>query len=186
MTANPTERPSPGTTIGVLAERARTDAIRSKDGTWTFELSRDAWQHLVLTDGSGRCYSGCTVVPLFPVSTPKEWISILACDGDELVCLRDLDSIRTEDRELVEQELAFREFVPQILRVLWVSGTQEPCEWEVETNFGRTKFVLNSEEDVRRVSAWTVHFVDASGGRFRVEDVRTLDSRSRAYVEWYV
>ena len=103
-----------------------------------------------------------------------------------MACLRDLDSIRQEDRELIEQELAFREFVPQILRVLWVSGTQEPCEWEVETNFGRTKFVLNSEEDVRRVSAWTVHFVDASGGRFRVEDVRTLDSRSRAYVEWYV
>ena len=191
MTANPTERSNTGRsntgpTIGVLAERARTDAIRSKEGTWKFQLSRDSWKHLELTDGSGRRYADCTVVPLFPVSTPKEWISILASDGDELACLRDLDSIRQEDRELIEQELAFREFVPQILRVLWVSGTQEPCEWEVETNFGRTKFVLNSEEDVRRVSAWTVHFVDASGGRFRVEDVRTLDSRSRAYVEWYV
>ncbi|MFN7625202.1 MAG: DUF1854 domain-containing protein [Pirellula sp.] len=186
MTANPSERTNSGTTIGVLAERARTDAIRSKEGTWKFQLSRDAWKHLVLTDGSGRSSTGGTVVPLCPVSTPQEWISILASEGDELVCLRDLESIGQEDRELIEQELAFREFVPQILRVLWVSGTQEPCEWEVETNFGRTKFVLNSEEDVRRVSAWTVHFVDASGGRFRVEDVRTLDSRSRAYVEWYV
>jgi len=103
-----------------------------------------------------------------------------------LVSLRDLDSLAPRDRELIEEELAFREFVPHILKIVSVSGTQEPCEWEVETNFGRTRFVLNAEEDVRRVSAWTVHFQDASGGRFWVEDIRKLDSRSRAFVEWYV
>ena len=37
-----------------FAERARTDAIRSKEGTWKFQLSRDSWKHLELTDGSGR------------------------------------------------------------------------------------------------------------------------------------
>jgi hypothetical protein len=170
----------------LMAEHARSESLRSKDGIWRFSLSRDPWDHLQLVDGDGVVHRDVVVLPLFPVATPREWISILASDGEELVCLRDVSALATPDRELIEKELAIREFVPQIQRVLWVSGTQEPCEWEVETNFGNTRFVLNSEEDVRRVSAWTVHFVDASGGRYRVDDVRKLDSRSRVYVEWYV
>ncbi|MFN7731908.1 MAG: DUF1854 domain-containing protein [Pirellula sp.] len=185
LTANPQAPSETEVPFGVPAEYARDAALR-QDGRWRFTLARDQWSHLQLTDSAGKVYRDVTVVPLFPVATPKEWISILASNGDELVSLRDLSSLAPSDRELVEQELAFREFVPQILKVLWVSGTQEPCEWEVETNHGKTRFVLNSEEDVRRVSAWTVHFMDASGGRFWVEDIRKLDSRSRAYVEWYV
>jgi hypothetical protein len=100
--------------------------------------------------------------------------------------MKNLDELDPQERSWIEQELELREFVPQISKVHWVSGTQEPCEWDVDTNHGRTKFVLNAEEDVRRVSAWTVHFVDANGCRFRVDDLRKLDSRSRAYVEWYV
>ncbi|MFO0013133.1 MAG: DUF1854 domain-containing protein [Planctomycetota bacterium] len=169
-----------------LAENAKSKAFRSQDGRWVFELSYDAWSHLQMVDADGHIYQDIVVLPLFPVATPKEWISIVSAEGEELVCLRDVSELSPLNRERVEQELAYREFVPQILRVLWVSGTQEPCEWEVETNFGITRFVLNSEEDVRRVSAWTVHFVDASGGRFRVDDLRKLDSRSRAFVEWYV
>lgn len=169
-----------------LAEHAKSPAFRSRDGSWIFELSSDPWQHLQLTDSQGVIYSDVVVLPLFPVATPREWISIIGAEGEELVCLRDVSALSPRNRELVEQELAYREFVPQIHRVISVSGTQEPCEWEVETNFGKTRFVLNSEEDVRRVSVWAVHFVDASGGRFRVDDIRKLDHRSRAYVEWYV
>jgi hypothetical protein len=168
-----------------LAEYAKSDTLRSRDGRWLFRLTYDAWSHLQLEDSQGRIYPEIVILPLFPVATPREWISIVSRDGEELVCLRDVSGLSSADRERVEQELAYREFVPQIIRVLWVSGTQEPCEWEVETNFGTTRFVLNSEEDVRRVSAWSIHFVDASGGRFRVDDIRKLDSRSRAYVEWY-
>jgi hypothetical protein len=168
------------------AEYARHEGIKNHVGEWQFTLSRDPWNHLQLQDASGTVYRDVAVVPLFPVATPKEWISILSSDGEELICLRDLMGLGEADRRLLEEELAYREFVPQIQRVLWVSGTQEPCEWEVETNFGRTRFVLNSEEDVRRVSAWTVHFVDANGGRYRVDDVRVLDTRSRGFVEWYV
>lgn len=169
-----------------LAEHARSDTIRSRDGRWVFELLDDAWSHLQLIDSDGNIYRDVAVVPLFPVATPREWISIVSAEGEELVCLQDVSALSSTNRERIERELAYREFVPQIQRILWVSGTQEPCEWEVETDFGITRFVLNSEEDVRRVSAWSIHFVDASGGRFRVEDIRKLDGRSRAFVEWYV
>lgn len=172
--------------LGVSAEFAKSKALRSPDGKWCFKLDRDAWNHLRLTDAQGNVYSEVLVVPMYPVAAPKEWVSILSKEGEELVCLRNIDVLEPDDREVLEHELNLREFVPQILKVHWVSGTQEPCEWDVDTNHGRTRFVLNAEEDVRRVSAWTVHFIDANGCRFRVDDIRKLDSRSRSYVEWYV
>ncbi|MFN7797102.1 MAG: DUF1854 domain-containing protein, partial [Planctomycetota bacterium] len=165
---------------------AKTPALRSSHGHWTFKLDRDPWNQLQLTDAKGTRYGEVVVVPMYPVAAPKEWVSILSKEGEELVCLKNLDSLNSSERQLLEEELSLREFVPQILKVHWVSGTQEPCEWDVETNHGRTRFVLNAEEDVRRVTAWTVHFIDANGCRFRVDDIRKLDSRSRGYVEWYV
>lgn len=174
------------TSLGVGAEFARTVHLRDAKGEWCFHLDRDPWNHLRLRDAQGREYPEVSVIPLYPVMTPREWVSILSKDGEELVCMKNLDGLAPQERAWIEQELELREFVPQILKVHWVSGTQEPCEWDVETNHGRTRFVLNAEEDVRRVSAWTVHFVDANGCRFRVDDLRKLDSRSRSYVEWYV
>jgi len=174
------------TSLGVGAEFARTVHLRDANGEWCFHLDRDPWNHLRLRDAQGREYPEVSVIPLYPVLAPREWVSILSKDGEELVCMKNLDGLAPQERAWIEQELELREFVPQIMKVHWVSGTQEPCEWDVETNHGRTRFVLNAEEDVRRVSAWTVHFVDANGCRFRVDDLRKLDSRSRSCVEWYV
>jgi Domain of unknown function (DUF1854) len=87
---------------------------------------------------------------------------------------------------LLQEELSLREFVPIIQKVIRVSGITEPCEWFVETNHGPTSFVLKTEEDVRRISAKAVNITDANGIRFRVEDMKQLDKRSRAFVEWYV
>jgi hypothetical protein len=56
----------------------------------------------------------------------------------------------------------------------------------VETNHGNTRFVLKAEDDIRRLSVFEVMIVDANGGRYRVDDTRRLDARSRRFIEWYV
>jgi hypothetical protein len=151
-----------------------------------YRLSRDVWNHIVVVDQDGREYRDVTVVPLFPISATKQWISLVSSDGDEIVCFKSLEGLEAETIRLLDEELALREFVPVIQKVIEVSGTQEPCEWTVDTDHGRTSFVINAEEDVRRVSAKSVVFTDANGIRFRVDDLRLLDRRSRAFVEWYV
>jgi len=100
-----------------------------------------------------------------------------------------LDSIQAltaSNLALLEEELSLRELVPVIEKVIRVSGITEPCEWFVQTNHGTTSFVLKTEEDVRRISAKVVNITDANGIRYRVEDMKKLDKRSRAFVEWYV
>jgi hypothetical protein len=149
-------------------------------------LSRDEWSHLKVTDASGNEYSDVSVVPLFPITECKRWVSLVSADGDEIVCLDSLAGLSAESIKLLEEELALREFVPVIEKVINVSGNQDPCEWVVQTNHGITSFVIKAEEDVRRVSSKSVVITDANGIRFRVEDVKKLDSRSRAFVEWYV
>jgi Domain of unknown function (DUF1854) len=164
------------------------NTLNNKKLQWlqSFELSRDEWSHLSLTDQSGNVYKDVSVVPLYPISAPNRLISLVSADGDEIVCLDSLEGISEENMKLLGEELALREFVPIIQKVIRVSGTQEPCEWVVQTNHGETSFVINSEEDVRRVSAKSVVITDGNGNRFRVEDLQGLDSRSRAFVEWYV
>jgi Domain of unknown function (DUF1854) len=152
----------------------------------SFQFQRDEWNHLMVVDNAGTVYRDVSVVPLFPVSTPAQLISIVSAESEEIACFDSLDGLSTEAAKLLKQELAMREFVPVIEKIFRVSGTQEPCEWFVRTNHGDTNFVINSEEDVRRMSPHSVVITDANGIRFRVDDLRKLDGRSRSFVEWYI
>jgi hypothetical protein len=66
-----------------------------------------------------------------------------------------------------------------------VSSLSEPCEWQVETDRGPTKFVLKSEEDVHRIGPHRAIIIDARGLRFLLDDARRLDATSRRFAEWW-
>ena len=151
-----------------------------------FELNRNRWGQLIMTDENGTVYEDISVVPLFPITEPRKWISIISADGNEIASIEDLEAYSPEIQEHLKNELTYRDFVPRITKVLNVSGTTEPCEWHVQTNHGPTRFVLKSEDDIRRLSVHEVLIVDANGGRYRVDDTRQLDTRSLRFIEWYV
>ena len=90
------------------------------------------------------------VIPLFPISASKQWVSIVSSDGEEIACIDSMHGLSETNIALLEEELSLREFVPIIQKVIRVSGITEPCEWFVETNHGPTSFVLKTEEDVRQ------------------------------------
>ncbi|MFN7795426.1 MAG: hypothetical protein ACK5Q3_07660, partial [Planctomycetota bacterium] len=54
--------------LGVSAEFAKTPALRSSHGHWTFKLDRDPWNQLQLTDAKGTRYGEVVVVPMYPVA----------------------------------------------------------------------------------------------------------------------
>ena len=149
-------------------------------------LSRDHWGRLIFIPSDGVPIANVTLTPLFPISEPGRWISVTGSDGKELVCIENPPDYPLELQTLLREELAFRDFVPRISRVLHVSGNSEPCEWHVQTNHGETKFVLKNEEDIRRLSPYEVMIIDSNGGRYRIDDTRLLDQKSRRHIEWYV
>jgi uncharacterized protein DUF1854 len=151
-----------------------------------FGLSRDPWGRLRLIDRDGRSHEQVNVVPLFPITDPDHWIAICDAEGHELVCVEDPQRLAPDARAVLQDELSRREFLPVITRIVRVSGSSEPCEWQVETDRGRTQFVLESEENVRRLDGNKVAITDAHGIRYLVKDVDALDKKSRRIIEWYV
>jgi hypothetical protein len=151
-----------------------------------FSLQRDNWGQLVLIAADGTQHSPVAPIPLFPISEPEHWISLRGPDGTELACIEDLGTLTPDAQKLVKDELARREFVPVIERIVRVSGQSEPSEWQVETDRGPTRFVLKSEEDVRRIDDSQILIVDAHGTRYHIPDLNAVDVKSRRIVEWYV
>src|SRR5438876_491120 len=98
-----------------------------------FGLTHDAWGRLVLIDAEGERHVGVEPVRAFPISDPTRWISICDADGAELVCVADLAGLAPSMRQALEEELARREFVPVIRRIVRVSADAAPSDWDVET-----------------------------------------------------
>jgi hypothetical protein len=155
-------------------------------GPRPFGLHHDAWGRLVLIDADGRRHAGVEVVRAFPISDPRHGIALCDPQGKELVWLADLDSLPPVLARQIEDELARREFVPIVHRILRVSAPVEPSEWEVETDRGRTSFVLNSEDDVHELDAHRALITDAHGIRYLIPDIEQLDATSRRLLERYL
>ena len=151
-----------------------------------FGLSHDSWGRLVLIDSSGRRHSGVEPVRAFPIADPLHWISICDAEGRELVLVEDLAKIPQPVRQVLEDELARREFVPHVRRIVKVSTDVEPSEWDVETDRGPTRFLLNSSDDVRRLSPTSALLIDVHGTRYLIEDTGLLDAHSRRVLELYL
>jgi hypothetical protein len=155
-------------------------------GPRPFGLHHDAWGQLVLIDADGRQHAGVEVVRAFPLSDPHHSIAICDARGRELVWLDDLDALPPPLAQQIGEELAKHEFVPIIRRILKVSAPVEPSEWEVETDRGRTSFVLNSEDDVHELDEHRALITDAHGIRYLISDIGQLDATSRRLLERYL
>ncbi len=161
-------------------------AANGQAGSRPFALHHDAWGRLVLTDTDGRQHIGVELIRAFPLSDPRHGISICDSGGRELVWLADLEGLPAPLARRIEEELAKREFVPIILHILNVSAPVEPSEWEVETDRGRTSFVLNSEDDVHELDEQRALLTDAHGIRYLIPDIAQLDANSRRLLERYL
>jgi len=150
-----------------------------------FTLHHDAWGRLVLSDAAGGQHVGVEPVRSFPISEPGRGISVCDAEGRELVWIERLDDLPGPVRLLLEEHLARREFLPVLRRIVKIT-TMEPSQWDVETDRGRTTFLLNNEDDVRRLDEHRALIIDAHGIRYLIPDTRVLDAASRRMLERYL
>lgn len=151
-----------------------------------FRLERDAHGCLVfIAPGGGRTV-GCVPVRAFPIGAPDEGLSLIGPDGHELAWVDRLDGLPGAERQLIEEDLAHREFAPVIQRICAVSTFSTPSTWDVETDRGTTQLVLDGEEDIRRLPAGALLIADSRGVQFRVPDRFALDKASRRLLERFL
>ena len=151
-----------------------------------FTLTREASGALLLTTADGTRHRGVVPVRAFPLAAPDEGISLVSTDGHEVAWIADLQAAPAEQRALLQEELALRDFVPVITRLVSVSSFGTPSVWTVQTDRGDTSFVLKGEEDIRRLSRSTLLIAGGQGVQYSVPDMGALDRGSRKLLERFL
>ena len=154
--------------------------------TTNFTLYHDAFGRLVFTAPGAEPQVGVEPVRAFPLSAPDHGLSIRSARGREVAWIDNLADLPTDVRRIVDDELTRREFMPTLTHIHRVSAATEPSEWDVETDRGRTRFVLNSEEDIHRLGPDKAMLIDAQGVRYLIPAVKSLDAASRRILEQYL
>jgi hypothetical protein len=144
-----------------------------------FTLERDSWGRVVFKDRSGRHHVGVVLLRAFPITDPHRAISICDRLGHEIAYIDSVEELPLETRRMLEAELARREFMPTILRILNDPRQTEPTQWQILTDRGPTTIRLEREDDVRQFDEHRVLVTDSNGIRYQIPDLRKLDSHSR-------
>jgi len=151
-----------------------------------FQLERDSYGRLVLTAENGERHEGVTPVRAFPIAAPDEGISLVNFEGHEVGWAERIADLPDGVRGLIEDELASREFVPEIERIASVSSFACPSVWQVQTNRGAAELTLKGEEDIRRLSRTRLLIADSHGIQFLVRDLNELDRHSRKLLDRFL
>ena len=154
--------------------------------THDFTLSRNAFGKLVFTAANGDRFEGVVPVRAFPIGAPDDGIALVNADGQELAWIMRLTDLADDTRTMVEQELASREFMPEIQRIQRVYNYNAPCTWFVETNRGDASFTLKGEEDIRRIASTSLLIADNHGVQFLIRDTQALDKGSRNILDRFL
>jgi hypothetical protein len=147
-------------------------------------LRRDAFGRLVL-ELAGQAHVGVLPVRAFPLTAPEEGLSLVSAEGHELAWVARWAELPTATQALLHEELAPREFMPEVRRLVAVSSFATPSTWTVQTDRGDAQFVLKGEEDIRRLGAGLL-ISSGHGVVYRVRETAALDRASRKLLERFL
>jgi Domain of unknown function (DUF1854) len=147
------------------------------------QLKRDALGRLVLIDAKGHTHVGVHPVRAFPITAPSAGIGLMDQSGKEVFWYSDIGNIPKNELSLIEEELAAREFMPVIQRIIQVSTFATPSIWDIETDRGPTRIRLKGEEDIRRIAGNTLLIADSNGLQFLIKDSTALDKASKKLLD---
>ncbi len=152
----------------------------------TFGLTRNPFGRLVLTTIEGMVYEGVVPVRAFPIQSPEAGIALVHTDGHEVAWLDALAQASDPVQALIREELASREFMPEITNIVSVTSFSTPCTWQVQTDRGDTRFVLRGDEDIRRVGPTLLLITDSHGIQFLIRDPLSLSKDSRKILDRFL
>ena len=152
----------------------------------TFELSRNPFGRLVLRTPEGTLFEGVVPVRAFPIQSPEVGIALVHTDGHEVAWVNQLAALAEPAQSLIREELATREFTPEIMGIDSVTSFSSPCTWRVQTDRGETSFVLRGNEDIRRVGATILLVTDSHGIQFLIRDPVQLSKESRKILDRFL
>ncbi len=151
-----------------------------------FQLKQSASGSLQLVSADGQTHDGVVPVRAFPLAAPDAGISLISTTGHELAWIEQLQALPEVMRQLLSDNLALRDFVPEITQLKSVSSFGTPSLWTVATDRGDTSFVLKGEEDIRRLKDRALLIASSEGVQYSIPDMTALDRDSRRLLERFL
>ncbi len=153
----------------------------------SFELERNTFGKLVLTNPQGDRFEGVVPVRAFPIQSPEHGISLVNVDGQEVAWVDALAEVNEPAQGLLREALATREFMPVLLSIDAVTSFSTPCTWTVQTDRGTTEFVLRGDEDIRRIgTGGSLLIADVHGIQYLVRDQYALNAVSKKILDRFL
>ena len=147
------------------------------------QLQRDSLGRLVFIDSNGLSHVGVHPVRAFPITAIDAGVGIMDQSGKEVFWYPNVAAIPQHELQIIEAELAAREFMPVIEKITKVSTFATPSIWDIETDRGPTRIRLKGEEDIRRIAGNTLLIADSNGLQFLIKDATTLDKVSKKLLD---
>lgn len=146
-----------------------------------WQLSRNAEGRLLLQNQNGGAEKEATPVQAvccFPWSRPREYVSLRDDKGHELVLIETLDDLSAEQRRLIEEELALRNFLPRVTEIFSITDQMEFFHWEVMTTAGPRSFLTRRHERPRQLHNGQMIIRDICNDIYLVSHAENMDPKS--------
>jgi hypothetical protein len=149
-----------------------------------WDLGRLPSGRLCLIEGDERIAVGA--VTCFPWSHPHAYISLRDDKGQERAFVHQLEELDAPRRSLLVEELARRNFLPEITAISAIDEELEVFLWHVQTRAGPRRFVTKRTDPVRRLPGGGVLIRDVSADLYVIRDPARLDRRSRGLIWMHI
>ncbi|MDZ7290192.1 MAG: DUF1854 domain-containing protein [candidate division KSB1 bacterium] len=162
-------------------ESAKKEDPNGQAGNLVWSLSRRADGRLVLRQKNETGETVETPVQVaccFPWSRPHEFISLRDDKGKEQLLLENLQPLDATTRELIEDELAERNFLPRITGIEAITDEMELFHWKVRTTAGPRSFLTRRSDYPRKLTNGDVLIKDVSNDLYLIPNPKGLDAKS--------
>lgn len=146
-----------------------------------FERSANGFLNLKLKNQEN--YEKVECIPLFPFSKPDSYVSVSIRKDKELVeiaVIKELKILSSEQRNLVQEDIDFRYFTPEILEIKQIMVKHGIYQWDVVTDKGeKTFFVRDIKENISFRENGLMIISDFDKCRYQIRDYQKLSAKSQ-------
>lgn len=134
-------------------------------------------------------YKRIGVYLTFPLTNPEEFISIREADekAKEIGMVESLAALSPRHREMLEEQIRLRYFMPVVTKVMEVKEEYGYAYWYVETSFGVCRFTTHMSNDAVAVLGESrLLITDIDGNRYEIPDFYALTVQERKRLDLFM
>ena len=135
----------------------------------------------------GRYFENLEPRRLFPVTGLEKYITLLDSAGVEQAIIRDLNTLPTKERKIIEECLNEYYLVPKISKIIDCTEKYGVLNIQAETDRGEVLIeIRNVLSGLKLMYGTRVLLRDHNDNRYEIPDLQQLDKNSRMMIDLYL